>query len=69
MTSKLCDDWVPVTEDTPPIARGYKNVSRDVIALSEGGAALEAYYDYRRERWRDSSNRIIKVNIIAWRDK
>lgn len=37
MTPEISDEWVPVSEDTPPIARGYKNVSRDVMALSEGG--------------------------------
>ena len=69
MTPEISDEWVPVSEDTPPIARGYKNVSRDVMALSEGGAALEVYYDYRRMCWRDSNSRILKVRIIAWRDK
>lgn len=69
MTTGISDEWVSVSEDTPPIERGYKNVSRDVVALSEGGAAFEAYYDYRRGAWRDSSSRIVKVNIIAWKDK
>ena len=36
----ITDEWVPVSEDTPPIERGYKNVSRDVVALSEGGRRL-----------------------------
>lgn len=37
MTTGISDEWVPVSEDTPPIERGYKNVSRDVVVLSEGG--------------------------------
>lgn len=40
MTTGISDEWVPVSEDTPPIERGYKNVSRDVVALSEGGRRL-----------------------------
>jgi hypothetical protein len=68
MTPEISDEWVPISEDTPSIARGYKNVSRDVVVLSEVGA-FEAYYDYRRGAWRDSNSRIVKVNIIAWRDK
>lgn len=40
MTIEISDEWVPVSEDTPPIERGYKNVSRDVVALSEGGRRL-----------------------------
>lgn len=40
MTPEISDEWVPVSEDTPPIARGYKNVSRDVMVLSEGGQRL-----------------------------
>jgi hypothetical protein len=69
MMPQISEGWVSVLEDTPPIARGYRNVSRNVVVLTEGGAALEAYYDYHRDVWRDSNSRIIKLKCIAWRDK
>ncbi len=41
-TRQISDEWVPVTEDTPPIGKGYKNVSRDVALLTEGGQRSKA---------------------------
>lgn len=47
------NEFVLTTEDTPQLAKGFKNVSRDVIIMLEDGKLIEGYYDYLKSQWRD----------------
>lgn len=64
------DDFVPVSEDTPPPpAKPYKFLSADVEIALEDGSVVIGYYDYYKWKFRlSSNNKIITTRAIAWRD-
>ena len=37
----MSDEWVPVSEDLPPLERGRRNVSRNVIVMTAGGGSRD----------------------------
>ena len=65
----MLEEWVPVSEDLPPLERGYKNVSRDVEILLEDNTITEGYYAYHQERWLTTDSNPVKGTVIGWRDK
>lgn len=63
------DDFVPVSEDTPPPAKPYKFLSADVEIALEDGSVVIGFYDYHKQKFRLSSNlKLIKTRATAWRD-
>lgn len=63
------DDFVPISEDTPPSAKPYKFLSADVEIALEDRSVVIGYYDYHKQKFRLSSNcKLIKTRAIAWRD-
>lgn len=61
-------DWVSTDEDTPPLERGFKNVSRNVLVLLDDGAVIEAYYAYHQARWLSSDSKPLRKKVCAWCD-
>ena len=63
------DDFVPVSEDTPPPAKPYKFLSDNVEIALDDGSVVIGYYDYHKRKFRlSSNNKIITTRAIAWRD-
>ena len=63
----MLDEWVPVSEDLPPLERGCKNVSRDVEILLATGDVAEGYYAYHQHRWLTTDSKPVKGTVIGWR--
>ena len=61
-------EYVPVSEDTPPIAKGYKNLSRDVLVKTKDNQERTAFLDYNKLQWHDAKTLKIVRDIIAWKD-
>ena len=62
-------EYIPVSEDTPPIEKGYKNLSREVEVITKNNEKYIAFFDYNKFQWRNAKTIKIIRNVIAWRDK
>ncbi len=60
------DDWVSVSDDLPQLACGMKNVSVTVLAVTDKGDTVRAFYCYRDGEWYNERGRRIKEDVIAW---
>ena len=65
----MLEEWVPVSENLPPLERGYNNVSRDVEIMLATGDVAECYYAYHQSRWLTTDSKPVKETVIGWRDK
>lgn len=62
-------EWISVKDDSPPIQKPYKNLSREVDVLTGDGRILVAFFNYNRDEWHDA-NTIKKIKgVQAWRDR
>lgn len=51
MTTNITDDWVPVSEDLPPVRSGRRHITGGVEVLLADGATVTAFYGNRTDGW------------------
>ena len=62
------EEYIPISEDTPPIAKGYKKLSRDVLVKTKDNQKKTAFLDYNKMQWHDSKTLNIVRNVVSWKD-
>ena len=64
----MIDKWIPVSEDTPPIEKPYKYLSRTVKIQTKDKKEDTAFFNYNKKEWRNSKNLKKIKNVIKWKD-
>lgn len=64
----MSDEWVSASEDTPPVEKPYKNLSREVTVRLDNGEERIAFLNYNKMQWHDALTLRVIRGVCAWRD-
>ena len=63
------EEWILTIEDTPPVEKPYKNLSREVVCLLYTGEEKICFFDYTSLTWYNAETIKKQRNVKSWRDK